>query len=305
MRPNLFGRVAQTIEQAMRNTVPVAVIIPTYNRGAAVVSVLEKIEQCDPAPQEILIHVDLADGIVEREVTRRFPDVRVLTSATRLGPGGGRHRCLLACIAPLAVGFDDDSYPIDSDFFSTVHRLFWEHPRAAVFQANIWHRNEPQKARSEASLAISTYVACGYAIRLAAYRQVRGHLPRPVAYGMEENDLSIQLFVRGWDVIHTGALRVFHDTALTHHESAEITSGVIANVALFAFLHYPSIAWGRGLAQLTNIVWDSIRKGRFRGILSGIGRIPADCYRNRHHRKPVPRQTLKKFLYFRKTGAIV
>jgi glycosyltransferase involved in cell wall biosynthesis len=288
----------------MRNTVPVSVIIPTYNRGVAVVSVVEKIKQCDPVPQEILIHVDLADGTVEHAVTRRFPDVRVLTSTTRLGPGGGRHRCLLACMAPLAVGFDDDSYPIDSDFFSTVQRLFHEYPRAAVLQANIWHRNEPPKVRSEAALPISTYIACGYGIRLAAYRQVRGHLPRPVAYGMEENDLSIQFFVRGWDVIHTDCLRVFHDTELKHHESAEITSGVITNVALFAFLHYPSIAWGRGLAQLTNIIWDSIRKRRLRGILSGIARIPTDCYRNRHHRNPVPRQTLKKYLHFRRTGSI-
>jgi hypothetical protein len=29
----------------------------------------------------------------------------------------GRHRCLLACKPPFAVSFDDDSYPVDSDFF--------------------------------------------------------------------------------------------------------------------------------------------------------------------------------------------
>ena len=100
------------------SSAPVAVIIPTYNRGVAILSVLEKIQACNPKPAEIWVHVDLGDGVLEREVQRRFPDVGILTSATRLGPGGGRHRCLLACTTPYAVSFDDDSYPVDPDFFS-------------------------------------------------------------------------------------------------------------------------------------------------------------------------------------------
>src|SRR5262245_20188894 len=116
----------------MTGTVPVAVLIPTYNRGTAVLSVLEKIQACDPRPIEIWVHVDPADGILESELSRHFPNVRVLTSATRLGPGGGRHRCLLACNAPYAASFDDDSYPVDADFFRRVEELFLEHPNVAI-----------------------------------------------------------------------------------------------------------------------------------------------------------------------------
>src|SRR5262249_31222328 len=95
----------------------VAAIIPTYNRGLAVLSVLGKIQDCDPRPSEIWVHIDCADGILEGEITRRFPEVRILTAIDRLGPGGGRHRCLSACTSPYAVSFDDDSYPVDADFF--------------------------------------------------------------------------------------------------------------------------------------------------------------------------------------------
>jgi GT2 family glycosyltransferase len=289
----------------MDTSVPITVIIPTYNRGMAILSVLEKIHLCDPRPAEILVHIDLSDGILERELNRRFARVRVLTSPTRLGPGGGRHRCLLACNTPYAVSFDDDSYPVDIDFFSSVERLFLEHPRAAIFEASIWHRHERAKARSQSLVPIPSYVGCGYAIRLEAYKQVRGHLPRPVTYGMEELDLSLQLFEAGWPIYQAGDLRVFHDTDLKHHQSPEVTSGSVANVGLYAFLHYPIIGWGWGLFQLTNKIGYCIRMGRIGGICSGIVSIPIECYRYRKYRRPIQWQTLKRFLHFGRTGKLL
>jgi GT2 family glycosyltransferase len=280
----------------------VAVIIPTYNRGLAVLSVLEKIQECDPKPAETWVHVDLADGILERELGRRFPDVGVLTSSIRLGPGGGRHRCLLACTTPYAASFDDDSYPVDSDFFSTVERLFSKHADAAIFGASIWHRYEPAKARTGSLVPFPSYIGCGYAIRLAAYRRVRGYIPRPEAYGMEENDVSLQLFAAGWRVYEAGDLRVFHDTDLKHHQTAEITSGAIANVGLYVFLHYPLLGWGLGFAQVANKVAYCIRMGRIRGIWTGLCRIPVECYRNRKYRTPIAWRTLKRFQRLRRSA---
>jgi GT2 family glycosyltransferase len=289
----------------MRSTVPIAAIIPTYNRGLAVISVLKKIRECDPKPAEIWIHVDLADGLLERALGEQFPEVRVLASPIRLGPGGGRHRCLQACTAPFAVTFDDDSYPVDPDFFSHVLRLFSEYPRAAILSASIWHRNELAKVRTEHVIRVPTYMGCGCAIRVAAYRQIRGYLPRPVAYGMEENDVSIQLMARDWHIYDAGELRVFHDTDRKHQETPEVTSRIITNVGLYAFLNYPVIGWGLGLGQLANKIAYCIRKGRLRGICSGILHIPVDCYRNRRYRKPVGWKTLKAAYYLRRSDALV
>jgi GT2 family glycosyltransferase len=268
----------------------------------AVLSVLEKIQACDPKPVEIWVHVDSADGTLESFLHERFPDINVLASPIRLGGGGGRHRCLLSCTAPYAVSFDDDSYPIDCDFFARVVRLFSEHPHAAVVGASIWCRHERAKIRTDTLVRTPNFIGCGHAIRLDAYRQVRGYLPLPIAYGMEESDLSLQLFAVGWHIYEAGDLRVFHDTDLKHHQSSEVTSATIANVGLYAFLHYPVIGWGRGFAQVANIVVWCIRRGRLRGIYSGILRIPVDCYRNRRYRQPIPYRTLRKYFQLRKTA---
>jgi hypothetical protein len=220
-----------------------------------VLSVLEQIRLCDPAPAAIIIHIDLSDGNLEAELNERFSDIAVLTSSARRGPGGGRHRCLLVCKTPFAVSFDDDSYPVDSDFFATVERLFLEHPRAALLEANVWHRNEPELPRATSLAPIPSYTGCGYAIRLDVYRQMRGHLDRPVPYAMEEPDLSLQLFVSGYQMMRAGELRVFHDTDLKHHRSNEITSGSIMNVALYASRRDNSgaVADTRGLLAESNV----------------------------------------------------
>jgi GT2 family glycosyltransferase len=286
----------------MPDSVRVGVVIPTYNRGLAVLSTLGRIYACDPRPIEVLVHIDSTDGKLETELAREYPEVRALTSPTRLGPGGGRHRCLLACKAPYAASFDDDSYPVDGDFFYRVEQLFLQHPRAAVIGASIWHRNDPPKCRIESLLQTPSFTGCGHAIRLTAYRQVRGYLPRPVAYGMEENDLSLQLFAAGWQIYEAADLRVHHNTELKHHQSPEITSGYVANIGLFAFLNYPIIGWGWGLLQLANIVAFSVRMGRISGLCSGILGIPADCYRNRCYRDPIAWKTVRRFLRFRRTG---
>ncbi len=278
---------------------PVAVVIPTYNRGTAVIAVLEKVLACDPLPAEIWVHIDQNDGVLEQDLQQRFPDVRILASNGRLGPGGGRHRCLMACGVPYAVSLDDDSWPVDADFFAAIEPLFASQPSAAIFGASIWHRSEPEIRRSRLVRRVASYVGCGHAIRVAAYRDIRGYLPRPTAYAIEEGDVGLQLFVKGWQVFAAEQLRVYHDTDRTHHDAAEITASTITNLALLAFLHYPAIDLGRGVAQVANRVAYCLRRGRTRGVASGLAGIATACFRHRSLRAPVQHDELMEYLRLR------
>ncbi len=287
----------------MAEKAAVAVIIPTYNRGSAVVSVLEKVLACDPQPAEIWVHIDQNDGALERHLMELFPGIHILSSTGRLGPGGGRHRCLLACGSPYAVSLDDDSWPVDADFFAAIEPLFGSHPDAAIFGASIWHRSEAEIPRSPVVRRVASYVGCGHAVRVAAYRDIRGYLARPTAYAIEESDVGLQLFVRGWQVFLAEELRVYHDTDRTHHDAAEITASTITNLALLAFLHYPAIDLGRGAAQVANRVAYCLRRGRIRGVASGIGGIVTECYRNRALRAPIRHDVLMAYLRLRQSEA--
>src|ERR1039458_6891032 len=169
---------------------PVSVGIPTYARGLRVLKVLEHLAGCDPQPAEIIVHVDQSDGQLERELTNCFPSVRVCSSPRRIGPGGGRHRCLQAAAQPYFASFDDDSWPLDRDFFAEVVTLFERHPRAAGLAALVYFPDEAQPER-EAGVATATdFAGCGCAVRVEAYRQTAGYIDRPWAYGIRSEHTS-------------------------------------------------------------------------------------------------------------------
>jgi len=281
---------------------PFAVGIPTWGRGDRIVETLKRVAACNPSPSEVIVHVDGGDVELARKIETAFPMAKLLVGEpVRIGPGGGRNKCIEAATQPFFVSFDDDSYPVDADFFAEVVRLFERHSDAAVLGAQIWHRGGKEIPRSDAICIRPIFTGCGYAMRVAAYKQIRGYLPRPDAYGMEESDLSIQLFAKNWKIFDACRLRVFHDTDLSHHENPRITAETIANAGLFAFLHYPVAGWPWGILQIGNAIWYALKVGRVRGILTGLFRIPATCYNFRWARKPLPLPMLIRYLRFRRS----
>jgi len=283
----------------------VAVVIPTYNRGPAVLRTLKRVYACNPPPDETWIHVDAADGSLEAAIMTEFPEVHVLTSAERVGPGGGRHRCLMSCSSSYAVNLDDDSYPFDADFFFSVASIFDENPEVALVDAQIWHRGEEEILRGSELRPTLKFTGCGHAIRVAAYRSTSGYLSEPVAYGVEENDLAMQMFARNLQLWKSQALRVFHDTDRSAHSNPQIVSGYVSNMALLTFLNYPVYLWFMGIFHVCSVIASCIERRRFDGIARGLALIPGKLYRRRGDRRPLSGGQVIRFLIARRldTGA--
>jgi len=277
-------------------TAPVSVGIPTFARGLRIVETLNRIGDLDPGPAEVIVHVDQSDGELEAHLRERLPCVRVVSSTNRIGPGGGRHRCLQMALQPYFVSFDDDSWPLDRDFCAEVAELFVQYPHAAVLGATIHHPGEMEPERSVDTSIVSDYTGCGHAMRVQAYRQTTGYIDRPWAYGMEEVDIAMQLHTLDWTILRCGSLRVFHDTQLLHHMRPDVVAGAVQNIALRAFLRYPMRLWPCGLLQVGNLVVDQMRRRRFAGLISGLCGIPGTFWRYASQRRPLPAAKVRSYL---------
>lgn len=278
----------------------ISAIVTAFERIEQTLATLRVIQSCSPPPDEILVHVDANQIECEQAIRKAYPSVRVLLSDAQVGPGGGRNKLVAAAQFESVASFDDDSYPIDSDFFERAEKLFEQFPDASVICAALYHLGEPigLDERNAQWTADFSGGACIY--RRQAFLDAGGYVPLPVAYGMEEVDLAIRLHSQGYKILTTSWLRVFHNTDLQRHGDPRVTAGSIANLALLAYLRYPVSLWGIGVGQCANrLVW-LLRHGRRRGILKGVTMIPSHLWTNHRHRLPVSGSAVRSYLALRR-----
>ena len=278
----------------------ISAIVTAYERIDQTLATLRVIQSCVPKPDEILVHVDAGQLKCEQAIRKEFPDVRVLRSREQVGPGGGRNKLMDVAQYDFVASFDDDSYPIDSDYFERALKLFERFPEASVVCAALYHTGEPigLDARSAQWTADFSGGACIY--RRSAFLEAGGYVPLPVAYGMEEVDLAIRLHSRGGKILRTPWLRVFYDNDLKRHADPSVTAGSIANLALLAYLRYPVSLWAIGAGQCINRLLWLLRNGRYRGIVKGFAMIPAHIRANQRYRLPVSKRALRSYLALRR-----
>ena len=282
----------------------VSAIVTAYERIEQTLATLRVIQGCVPPPDEILVHVDGNQVECEKAIREAFDGVRILRTEEQIGPGGGRNKLVDAAQFEFVASFDDDSYPIDSDYFARALTMFEEFPDASVVCAALYHAGEAiglDQRRAQWTADFSGG-ACIY--RRKAFLEAGGYVPLPVAYGMEEVDFAIRLHARGGKILTTSWLRVFHNTNLQRHDDPRVTAGSIANLALLAYLRYPISLWGIGVGQCANRLLWLLRHGRRRGILKGMRMIPAHLRANRAYRLPVSSSALRSYLALRRAPVI-
>jgi len=279
----------------------ISVIVPAHTRVEPLLKTLNKIIACDPGPKEILIHVDGGSPEVLHAVHEKFPQVRVLTSTTYLGPGGSRNRLVDAAACELVANFDDDSFPEHLDYFACVIEDACRFPHAAIISA----ANHDDAPSPDRYLQVSMASGCGCVFRKSWYVKVLGFVPVPIAYNMEEIDMGLRLYAQNGLIIRDAKLKVIHDKPYAIQVAPELNSAILANTALFPFLRFPVFLWPIGFCQLASRVVYLLRRGWTKGLLRGLGMIPSHIWRNRHWRKPVPARFILPWLALKRFPRLI
>lgn len=281
-------------------TAPVTAIVTGYRRIDDLLRTLRILKDCEPAPAEILVHIDGAERATAAAVQRRFPDARLVISDDHVGPGGGRNRLVAAATNAIVASFDDDSYPIDRDYFDRIQQVFVDYPQAWVADARVFHLHQPIEPDTRSADWVADFSGGACAYRRQRYLDTGGYVPLPTAYGMEEVDFGLRLHALGGRVLRSGRLRVFHHSDLSHHADPSITAASIVNIALLTYLRYPLSMWAIGVGQCANRIQWLLRHGRRDGVLSGLAAIPSAIAAHRRERRPLASRAVRSFLALRR-----
>lgn len=278
----------------------ISAIVTAYERVDQTLATLRILQSCVPAPDEILVHVDANQIECENAIRNALPNIQILRSTEQVGPGGGRNKLVSAARGEFIASFDDDSYPIDSNYFARARQVFEKFPEASLVCAALYHADESIGLDERSAHWTADFSGGACIFRRQAFLDAGGYVPLPVAYGMEEVDLAIRLHSQGGRILTTPWLRVFHNTDLKRHGDPKVTAGSIANLALLAYLRYPVSLWGIGVGQCANRLLWLLRHGRRRGILKGVTMIPSHLRANRGYRLPVSKQVVRSYLALRR-----
>jgi len=277
----------------------ISAIVPTHARLDLLSRTLEAILACQPAPAEILVHVDGGNSELYQEVLLRYPSVRCLFSEERIGPGGSRNRLIAAARHEWVANFDDDSYPARQDYFRRVAVLAWAFPDTAVFSSS----SHVQDWVSPFIRQVSEFVGSGCVFNKRWFEQTRGFVPLPIAYGMEEVDVSLQLHCLGGRILHDPYLRVRHEPPLERdRDEIRITAAVLANRFLLPWLRYPPWLWAAGLVHVISQLRWMLGNERASAILPGLKMTLSHLREFRSFRHPVPSGGLLSWLRLRRSG---
>ena len=283
----------------------ISAIVTAYDRVDQTLATLRVIQSCVPTPDEVLVHVDANQVECEKAIRAAFPDLQILRSTDQIGPGGGRNKLMNAAQFDFVASFDDDSYPLDSDYFARALKLFEKFPDASVVCAAVYHMGEAIRLDEQRAQWTADFLGAASVYRRSAFLDAGGYVPLPVAYGMEEVDLALRVHSRGGKILTSHWLRVFHNTDLRHHADPRVTANSIANLALLAYLRYPVSLWGIGVGQCANRLLWLLRHGRRRGILKGLTMIPAHLRAHHRYRLTVSQRAVTSYLALRRAPVAV
>ncbi|NQU41023.1 MAG: glycosyltransferase family 2 protein [Lentisphaerae bacterium] len=277
-------------------TVPISVIIPTWRRPAILLTTLNAVAHCEPQPAEVVVHIDANDDETEAALAAAPLPVRLLHTKTTLGPGGGRNRLMQAASHDILVSLDDDSRPIDKDFFRQIMQWTDRHPEYAAFTIPSWIRDETPTDVSHSITESSGFEGCSVVLRRDAVMAVSGYIPLRYAYGMEETDMALQLLDAGFALARVNSPHVRHDISPGHHAHPAVDRAWLVNTALLPFLRYPfPYILLLPLKVLRRMAF-SLKYGRFGTVCSGLASIPGTLWHYRELRAPVKCSTMHRYI---------
>jgi GT2 family glycosyltransferase len=208
----------------------VSVMITSRNRSAELRRTLDRLARMSPPADEIVVTADGCSDDTVAMVRSEFPKCRLLVNETCRGSIYSRDQMLRVASGDLVLSLDDDSYPVDNDFFEKLHPLFAAHPEAAVITFPELRDDgsfvPASKSPKSPGQYVSAYPNGAAAMRRTDYLKTAG-FPAFFFHAYEEPDYALQSYGRGRAVWFDPSVVIRHhysqanrDELRTHHLNA-------------------------------------------------------------------------------------
>ena len=190
-----------------------SIMITTRNRREELRRTLGKLLELEPAADEILICADGCTDGTSKMVRQDFPSCILLENDSPRGSVFSRDRLLRTASGDIVLSLDDDSYPLDRDFFARLQLVSGEHADAAVITFREIRdggtTTDLARLPSAPARLVSAYPNCAAAMRREIYLRLGGY-PIFFEHAYEEPDYALQCYAAGYSVCFDPRLSIRH-----------------------------------------------------------------------------------------------
>jgi GT2 family glycosyltransferase/MoaA/NifB/PqqE/SkfB family radical SAM enzyme len=218
------------------STNSVDIIIPTYNGSARLVQVLESIERQISQPYQCFVVDDGSDESPAHLIAHRFPWAYFIQTSRNRGPAYARNLGVRQGTAPYLCLLDDDVYLEDDDWLQNAVCIMSEHPHIGQIASMILSSHDPEilldcgifrspdsgfgalywrkhveHVHGKHLVERAVLGACSAAsvVRRDAFEKVGG-FDHKYYYICEDLDLSVRIYLAGYDIVYQPSLRAYH-----------------------------------------------------------------------------------------------
>lgn len=127
---------------------------------------------------------------------KTFPQVKLLRNEKSKGLIHCRNQMLNNCLAKFAVSLDDDAHFVTSDALQQIPSFFTNESVAVLAFRIFWGKELPANTQhTEVSEPVQSFVGCGHAWRISAWKMIENYPAWWKFYG-EEDFAAYQLFTK-------------------------------------------------------------------------------------------------------------
>ena len=110
----------------------ISIAITTHNRLQDLRKTLEALAAWRGQFDQILVCADGCSDGTQEYIRKNYPEIHLMENNPGRGSIPSRNRLISESPSPLVLLLDDDSYPMEADFFKTVLQVMQEHPDIGV-----------------------------------------------------------------------------------------------------------------------------------------------------------------------------
>jgi GT2 family glycosyltransferase len=195
----------------------ITVMITTRNRRVDLNRTLERLGRMTPPPDEILLTADGCTDDTVRMVEADFPHCLLIINEKGQGSIPSRDDMVKRATGDIVMSLDDDSYPLEDDFFARLPNLFERHPEVAVMtfpelrdDGSFVPKNRTPETPGR---YLSAYANNAAAMRREAFIACGGYV-RFFVHAYEEPDYALQCYE------HLSAVWFEPTLTIRHHFSS-------------------------------------------------------------------------------------